>query len=180
MGNICASVTSQNKLKFTLIDFGLCSRLEKKCENSENQGFRGNFVYTSFHHLIRGQANEIDDLTSLVYVGFKFIFGKLPWEKCQHSLAANGQIIDKAEFIAFRHKNKKVFKQELIDTNSPFKALLTYLDKENKKYKEAERESLVMKGKQTETFKVDYKKIKNLVQNYDVIDCSSYSRSFTS
>ena len=81
--------------------------------------------------------------------------------------------------IVFIH-DVKVFKQELIDTNSPFKALLAYLDKEIQKYKEAERESLVMKEKQTETFKVDYKRIKNLVQNYDVIDCSSYSRSFTS
>ena len=49
-----------------------------------------------------------------------------------------------------------------------------------RKSKEAERESLVMKEKQTEIFRVDYQKIKNLAQNYDVIDCSSYSRSFTS
>ena len=118
-------------------------------DNSESQVFRGNFVYTSFHHLIRGQANEIDDLTSLVYVAYKFIFGSLPWEKSEHSLIKKGQIVDKAEFIAYRHKNKKVFKQELIDSNSPFKALLAYLDKEIEKYKEAERESLVMKEKQT-------------------------------
>ena len=82
-------MTSQNKLKFTLIDFGLCSRLDKQQKSYESQGFRGNFVYSSSHHLIMGQANEIDDLTSLVYVAYKFIFGKLPWEKNEHSSVAN-------------------------------------------------------------------------------------------
>ena len=172
MGNICASVTSQNNLKFTLIDFGLCSRLDRQQKYHESQGFRGNLVYTSSHHLIMGQANEIDDLTSLVYVAYKFIFGSLPWEKNEHSLATNFSISNKAKYIAYRHKNKKLFEQQLIATDSPFKSLFPYLEKEIHKCKLAERESFVMKEEQTAPRKIDYQKIKNLVQSYDVLDCS--------
>ena len=54
--NICAKVDSNNKLKFTLIDFGVCSKLAKQQKISDRKGFRGNFVFSSFDHLVQGRA----------------------------------------------------------------------------------------------------------------------------
>ena len=105
MENICARVDSQNKLQFTLIDFGVCSKLAQQQKITDRKGFRGNFVFSSFDHLVQGRANQIDDLTSLVYVAFKFLFGYLPWER-DKSVEKDPKLINKVSFAALRHKKK--------------------------------------------------------------------------
>lgn len=50
--NICARVDFDNRLQFTLIDFGVVSKLAKQQKISDKKGFRGNFVFSSFDHLV--------------------------------------------------------------------------------------------------------------------------------
>ena len=57
MENICAQVNPENELKFTLIDFGVCSKLPEITSIRVKKAFRGNFVFSSFNHLIYGRAN---------------------------------------------------------------------------------------------------------------------------
>jgi serine/threonine protein kinase len=46
--NICARTTKENKVKFSLIDFGLCQKLPKQGEsNTLNKSFRGNYMFCS-------------------------------------------------------------------------------------------------------------------------------------
>jgi len=46
--NICARETNKGKIKFTLIDFGLCQKLPEPGQPlCQNKHFRGNLIYCS-------------------------------------------------------------------------------------------------------------------------------------
>ena len=87
MDNICARFTKTGKLKFTLIDFGVSSKLPALDADTRKKNFRGNFSYAAPEHLFNKRASQVDDLHSLLYVAYKFIFLKLPWEKMAKRLA---------------------------------------------------------------------------------------------
>ena len=80
MGNICAAVQPNEQLAFTMIDFGVSAKVTNR-NRSEN--FRGNYLYSSANHLGTGQANELDDMFSLVCIAYKFVYKQLPWEKIE-------------------------------------------------------------------------------------------------
>ena len=87
MDNICARFTKNGKLKFTLIDFGVSSKLQPLNADSKDKNFRGNFSYASPDHLFNKRASQVDDLLSLLYVAYKFVYLKLPWDKMAKKMA---------------------------------------------------------------------------------------------
>ena len=78
--NICVRIDSNDKLKFTLIDFGVSSTLPKLGQNTEKKRFRGNLNFASPEHITKKRASRIDDIYSLVCVAYRFVFDLLPWE----------------------------------------------------------------------------------------------------
>ena len=175
MENICARIDQNNKLQFTLIDFGVCSKLGQQQKISDRKGFRGNFVFSSFDHLVQGRANQIDDLTSLVYVAFKFLFGYLPWER-DKSVEKDPKLINKVSFAALRHKKKAQFIKDLHNHHSPFKNALKYLEQMSNQWKEFRRRR---DGANPSTeLELDYQKIINLIPNYSEGNYNKHKNSF--
>ena len=82
MGNICARVGSDGELKFTLIDFGVVTRLTKIGQpvDMNKKLFRGNLLTSSLDHILSHRSSVLDDIYSLLCVAFQFVFVKLPWE----------------------------------------------------------------------------------------------------
>ena len=78
LGNLCAELLPSGKLAFTMIDFGVSQRIITRQNSSRN--FRGNYVFSSLNHLKNGYADQLDDLYSLVYMAYKFVYKELPWE----------------------------------------------------------------------------------------------------
>ena len=68
--NICARVTKQSQFKFTLIDFGVASKLPKLGVDTSHKTFRGNFSYATPYHIINKRPCQLDDLLSLLYVAY--------------------------------------------------------------------------------------------------------------
>ena len=81
--NICARVASDGKLKFTLIDFGVVSKLKKIGEvyDYNRKLFRGNLLTSSLEHILSHRSSIIDDIYSLLCVAYIFVFDQLPWQK---------------------------------------------------------------------------------------------------
>ena len=111
--NICAYVTSSGQPKFTLIDFGMCFSLKKVSNTESNVTFRGNYMYSSFDHLIKGYASQLDDVTSLAYIAFRFIYGSLPWERAQ-DVSCDPQYFNSKKFAKMRYLNRAEYRRELI------------------------------------------------------------------
>ena len=74
---------SDGFLKFTLIDFGVATRLIKIGQHVDmNQKlFRGNLMTSSLDHILSHRSSVIDDIYSLLCVAFQFVFEKLPWHE---------------------------------------------------------------------------------------------------
>ena len=88
--NICARLGSNNEYKFTLIDFGVVTRLPLIGEsyNLNEKLFRGNLLTASLDHILSHRATTIDDMYSLLCVAYQFVFKKLPWhEKLDRKLS---------------------------------------------------------------------------------------------
>ena len=70
MDNICARISSEGQLKFTLIDFGVATRLCKIGETIDQDAklFRGNMLTSSVDHIISHRASIVDDIYSLICV----------------------------------------------------------------------------------------------------------------
>ena len=70
--NICARIGSKEKFKFTLIDFGVVTKLPKIGEsfNLNEKLFRGNLLTSSLDHIITHRASMIDDIYSLLCVAY--------------------------------------------------------------------------------------------------------------
>ena len=45
--NICCRITSKRKFKFTLIDFGVSSKLPEPGQDTTDKNFRGNFTFAT-------------------------------------------------------------------------------------------------------------------------------------
>ena len=72
MDNICARIGSDDRLKFTLIDFGVVTRLTKIGQHVDlnNKLFRGNLLTSSLDHILGHRSSVIDDIYSLLCVAF--------------------------------------------------------------------------------------------------------------
>ena len=80
--NICAKFDKNGNLKFTLIDFGVSSKLPLLGLDLRKKRFRGNLNFASPEHIMNRRASRIDDLYSLLCVAYKFVNLWLPWEEC--------------------------------------------------------------------------------------------------
>ena len=127
MDNICAQVSLSGELEFSLIDFGVSSKIPSGQKPRKQKSFRGNFVFSSFDHLIYGRANQLDDITSLVYVAQRFLFGQLPWE-LDPQVREDQSLVNRKEFSQLRLRKIEQFKDDLVSQHSPFKGLLKYLE----------------------------------------------------
>ena len=70
--NICCRVTSWKKFKFTLIDFGVSSKLPFPGQFTKKKMYRGNLKFSTAEQIANRRANRIDDLFSLLYVAYDF------------------------------------------------------------------------------------------------------------
>ena len=104
MDNICARVGSDAKIKFTLIDFGVVTKLTKigQVVDLNKKLFRGNLLTSSLDHIIGHRSSVIDDIYSLLCVAFQFVFDKLPWhERIDKSLAKIKKKLSKEDYQGF-------------------------------------------------------------------------------
>ena len=104
MGNICARVGSDGKLKFTLIDFGVVTRLTNIGQqvDMDKKLFRGNLMTSSLDHILSHRSSVLDDIYSLLCVAFQFVFIKLPWEeKLNKTLAKAKGKLTQQEYQVF-------------------------------------------------------------------------------
>ena len=117
LDNVCARIDSNNQFKFTLIDFGVVTKLPKigQSFNLNEKLFRGNLLTASLDHIISHRSSIIDDLYSLLCVAYQFVFEKLPWhEKLDKQLSKiNIQALTKERyqtlFIKMRLKHSHHF-----------------------------------------------------------------------
>ena len=74
-------MSSDGYFKFTLIDFGVVSRLIKIGEvyDYNRKLFRGNLLTSSLDHILSHRSSVIDDIYSLLCVAYVFVFDQLPW-----------------------------------------------------------------------------------------------------
>ena len=103
---------------FTLIDFGVSSKLRRR-KSRENACFKGNYIYSSFSHLDRGFANELDDLYSLVFLAYKIVYCILPWEAIEE-IKDDPSFANSDEFADLRVRRGEEFMQILLDDDSAF------------------------------------------------------------
>ena len=128
--NICARVASDGKLKFTLIDFGVVSKLKKIGDVyvCNRKLFKGNLLTSSLEHIISHRSSIIDDIYSLLCVAYAFVFDKLPWEKRVERYLSSFKSGVSAEqlhevYIKIRVKFAEVFNYELIENSQELGAL---------------------------------------------------------
>ena len=78
--NICAQECQDGDFNFTLIDLGMNSKLPFFNQDKNNIGqVKGNLMFATADHLIRKRSSQIDDILSLLYVAYYFIYDTLPW-----------------------------------------------------------------------------------------------------
>ena len=77
--NMCVRTDSHGRLRFTLIDFGICQRLYQPGVNKEsNSGFRGNLAYCTDQQLLHFRPTQFDDLISAVAMAYYMVNKFLP------------------------------------------------------------------------------------------------------
>ena len=118
--NICARIDSNKKFKFTLIDFGVVTRLPKIGQSFglNEKLFRGNLLTASLEHIQSHRSSVIDDIYSLLCVAYQFVFEKLPWhEKLDKLILKHNLSLSKEEYqgyyIRLRIKYAKLFDKQL-------------------------------------------------------------------
>ena len=131
--NICARYTRNGDLKFTLIDFGVSSRLAQLGQDMRNKRFRGNLNFASPEHIMNRRASRVDDLYSLLCVGYKFVFNWLPWEEYLEKMykcnpEAN-YIFSMKEVTKIRVKQMRSFEKKLINKGRELSNLFEYIRK---------------------------------------------------
>jgi serine/threonine protein kinase len=76
--NICARMTREGGYKFTLIDFGICSKLVDETNDYQHSYFRGNLMFCSHRQLNFMKPTRLCDLISLAKVAYALCFGAVP------------------------------------------------------------------------------------------------------
>ena len=115
--NICAKPLKGGIFKFTLIDFGVIGRAPNIGEYTEDKVFRGNLLASSSDHLNSKRAGTIDDVYSLLCVGYYFIHETLPWHSKVLELAMQKKIAQsqlKKVYIKLRLSCCHEFDEKLI------------------------------------------------------------------
>jgi len=80
--NICVRESSDKGLKFSLIDFGLCTKLPVfGAEKKQNKYFRGNLMFCSDLQLMKFIPNQFCDLISLANVAYYIVLKEIPATK---------------------------------------------------------------------------------------------------
>ena len=126
--NICARVTTKGEFKFTLIDFGVSSKLHKVGLVKPTMNFRGNFTFAPTEQITQRRASKLDDLFSLLYVAYKFVYDKLPWEKCLNtSYRDAGSMMSANEFIKLRFSKRNSFENAILESSGELQPLFEYL-----------------------------------------------------
>lgn len=106
--NICARLSSNDSLKFTLIDLGMCSKLLRATTDTSDKYFRGNYIFCHVEQILNKRPTALDDIYSLVCVAYMFVFGTLPWLKRVEELSAKNprvNMYDISYFSQFRIKH---------------------------------------------------------------------------
>ena len=127
--NICVRRDSKGRLKFTLIDFGICQRLPKLGDScKKNRSFRGNLMFASDWQLRQYTATQYCDLTSLAGVAYYIVNEKeMPMTayKRQHPEA---NFMCAKEYARIRLENAQAFERELANEDrNPFHKLYKFL-----------------------------------------------------
>ena len=80
--NVCVRESSESGLKFSLIDFGLCTKLPiPGAEHKQNKYFRGNFMFCSDLQLMKFIPTQFCDLISLINVAYYIVLKEIPATK---------------------------------------------------------------------------------------------------
>ena len=130
--NICVRNDSQGKLKFTLIDFGVSSRLPKLGQHTDKKRFRGNLNFASPEQIINKRASKVDDIYSLICVAYKFVFKWLPWEEYlqkEFDKQRRDEIFSIKEVTSIRIKKMRSFENKLVRKSKQLSKLFEYLRK---------------------------------------------------
>lgn len=130
--NICLRETKDGRLKFTLIDFGICQELPVAGRVAKkSKFFRGNYMFCSERQLLHQRPTQLCDLISLLHVGYYFVYKDIPSTEYAMRLAhQSGQNLFKSiEFKQFRQQHKSLFEMEMCGRKNPFYKLAKYLYK---------------------------------------------------
>ena len=104
--NICARMTHDGNVRFTLIDLGMASKLPRPgAPVSSKMYFRGNYMFAGVNQIEVKRASSIDDLYSLLCVAYYFVNKTLPWIKHieeENMLNPDVNLYEKENFIQIR------------------------------------------------------------------------------
>ena len=84
-------------------------------------------MFAAPDQITKRRASGRDDLFSLLYVAFKFIKGKLPWEKAIERAARKQIKMNEQSFVKMRYLERKTFDQQMIEECSHLRPLFKYL-----------------------------------------------------
>ena len=70
----------ESEFIFTLIDFGIISRFKVKKTVKVYDSVLGNLMFATLRGLNQQQSRFQDDVDSLFFLAYQFIFGTLPWD----------------------------------------------------------------------------------------------------
>ena len=111
--NICARIGKDEKFKFTLIDFGVVSKLPRIGEVTKHKSYRGNLLASSIDHIRNSRASVVDDIYSLLCVAYYFVFGTLPWrDKMNNFLDACKDKVPKKDYQKLYIKMRTKYSEE--------------------------------------------------------------------
>lgn len=129
--NVCVRESSEGRLKFTLIDFGLCQKLHKVGEiHKKNKYFRGNFMFCSDLQLKHYRPTQFCDLISLLSVAFYVVHKDVPSTMLATRMMKENpgvNLFDPREFKNLRIANSRRFEKDLCSKSNPFHQLCLYL-----------------------------------------------------
>ena len=131
--NICARASKHHHSPFifTLIDFGLCSKLPLMGQNFPDKNFRGNLMFGSIEQIVRKRATSLCDIYSLICMAYCFVNGSLPWfdyiDKKARFSNDPGSFYAEDNFTETRILQNKVFEKELIAKSAELSPLFQYV-----------------------------------------------------
>ena len=102
-------------MKFTLIDFGVCSKLPTNGSIPAHKNFRGNLKFCTAEHIENRRPSRIDDLFSLVFIAYDFAKDELPWSKCIEKANKKKVPLGQRSFIQLRYTERKFFESKILE-----------------------------------------------------------------
>lgn len=122
--NVCARQTKDGGYKFTLIDFGICTKLSDAHDVERGAHFRGNLMNCSTRQLLFQKPTRVCDLQALLQIAYYLIYGVVPSTVAARALVlSKPDIFSPAVFSQFRYQHRRQFEKELCSKRNPFASL---------------------------------------------------------